>query len=211
MRRLARSLGLRFKMDAVVHGRYTDIPRPGDIAPRSERIPAEAVVAFDRECPERAEAWEKLCKHLMRLSPGDRAGLLSCAAGRTSCHISADGKVRPCSMLRFMGWDARELGFRSVWGEHIPGRLARPGPRPETCRDCPIESVCGQCPGWTWLENGTLDQPVPYLCEIAHGRELAFSSRTGGRVGNAKEEEAFQQTRGHSREARSLRGASERL
>ena len=26
----------------------------------------------------------------------------------------------------------------------------------------------GQCPAKSWMENGTLDTPVEYLCEVAH-------------------------------------------
>ena len=38
----------------------------------------------------------------------------------------------------------------------------------EKCQRCFLESLCEQCPAWSWMEHGVLDEPVEYLCEIAH-------------------------------------------
>jgi MoaA/NifB/PqqE/SkfB family radical SAM enzyme len=36
------------------------------------------------------------------------------------------------------------------------------------CARCFLKGLCEQCPGKSWIENGTLDTPVEYLCEVAH-------------------------------------------
>ncbi len=36
------------------------------------------------------------------------------------------------------------------------------------CALCFLKGLCEQCPGKSWSENGTLDTPVEYLCEVAH-------------------------------------------
>ncbi len=44
------------------------------------------------------------------------------------------------------------------------------------CARCFLKGLCDLCPAKSWLEHGTLDTPVDYLCEIAHAqaRDLGF-------------------------------------
>ena len=36
------------------------------------------------------------------------------------------------------------------------------------CARCFLKGLCEQCPAKSWIENGRLDSPVEYLCEMAH-------------------------------------------
>jgi sulfatase maturation enzyme AslB (radical SAM superfamily) len=36
------------------------------------------------------------------------------------------------------------------------------------CAVCRIAALCEQCPAKSWAENGTLDTPVQYCCDVAH-------------------------------------------
>lgn len=36
------------------------------------------------------------------------------------------------------------------------------------CAKCYLKNLCGQCPAQSWMEYGTLDTPVEYLCNITH-------------------------------------------
>jgi MoaA/NifB/PqqE/SkfB family radical SAM enzyme len=36
------------------------------------------------------------------------------------------------------------------------------------CARCFLKGLCEQCPGKSWMEHGTLDTPVEYLCAVAH-------------------------------------------
>ena len=38
------------------------------------------------------------------------------------------------------------------------------------CARCFIRGLCGQCPARSWIEHGTFDSPVEYLCRVAHSR-----------------------------------------
>ena len=38
------------------------------------------------------------------------------------------------------------------------------------CASCFLMGLCQQCPGKSWMEHGTLDTPVEYLCDIAHAQ-----------------------------------------
>jgi len=169
---VARSMGSPYRLDPVIHPRYPDLPRPRDIDPRDERLPVEAVLDIDRADSERVEAWEGSCGSLRGLGPPGSGRLLSCGAGLWASHISADGTIRPCGMLRFMGWRG---SFGSVWKEDMLRRLETAHRGPKECSECGIASLCGQCAGWAWLENRDLEAKVPHLCAIAHAREEAFS------------------------------------
>ena len=38
------------------------------------------------------------------------------------------------------------------------------------CARCFLKGLCEQCPGKSWMEHGTLDTPVEYLCAVAHAQ-----------------------------------------
>ncbi|MFQ5616636.1 MAG: radical SAM protein [Anaerolineales bacterium] len=38
------------------------------------------------------------------------------------------------------------------------------------CARCFLKGLCDQCPAKSWMEHGTLDTPVEYLCQVAHAK-----------------------------------------
>ncbi len=46
----------------------------------------------------------------------------------------------------------------------------------QRCGRCFLKGLCEQCPAKSWMEHGTLDTPVEYLCQVAHaqGRDLGL-------------------------------------
>ncbi len=38
------------------------------------------------------------------------------------------------------------------------------------CAVCFLKGLCEQCPAKSWMEHGTLDTPVEYLCQVAHAQ-----------------------------------------
>jgi hypothetical protein len=38
------------------------------------------------------------------------------------------------------------------------------------CARCFLKGLCDQCPAKSWMEHGTLDTPVEYLCAVAHAK-----------------------------------------
>jgi len=38
------------------------------------------------------------------------------------------------------------------------------------CARCFLKGLCEQCPAKSWMEHGTLDRPVEYLCQVAHAQ-----------------------------------------
>ena len=58
------------------------------------------------------------------------------------------------------GWAfLREVRYQQVTDLNFP------------CNGCSLRVLCGVCPEWTRLEGGAVEQPVPYLCEVARLRK----------------------------------------
>lgn len=59
------------------------------------------------------------------------------------------------------------------------------------CARCFLKGLCEQCPGKSWMEHGTLDTPVEYLCAVAHAQArylgLLKDDENSWDVGNGKE------------------------
>jgi len=99
--------------------------------------------------------------------------IFSCGAGIGGGCVDSYGNFQLCMMLRHPATvynlkkgtlkDAMKGFFIQIrqMKANNPGYLTR-------CAQCFLKGLCEQCPGKSWLEHGTLDTPVEYLCEIAH-------------------------------------------
>jgi radical SAM protein with 4Fe4S-binding SPASM domain len=119
---------------------------------------------------------------------GDK--LFSCAAGHATGCIDAYGIFQPCMMLRHPDtvYDLKKGSLKEVLANFLPkvGRMkAKNRDYLLRCGRCFIRALCEQCPAKSWMEHGTLDTPVEYLCDIAHAQ-----ARFLGLVG--KNEKAWQ-------------------
>jgi radical SAM protein with 4Fe4S-binding SPASM domain len=103
--------------------------------------------------------------------------LFGCGAGCGIC-VDAYGRAQPC-----MGVRAPELTHQAAGANgHLPLRGAMDrfshlrelrAANPDYLRRCAVcflKGLCEQCPAKSWMEHGTLDTPVEYLCEVAHAQ-----------------------------------------
>jgi len=136
------------------------------------RLPPEKVMEILKQDEKRyRKDMERFCQKFLRVSGNDH--LFSCGAGVGGCHIDAYGNFQLCMLLRHPDcvYSLREGSFKEVWERFVPRvREIRANNKKyqEKCQRCFLESFCGQCPAWSWMEHGVLDEPVEYLCEIAH-------------------------------------------
>ena len=119
--------------------------------------------------------------------------LFGCGAGQSMC-VDAYGYVQPCTCVRapeltvglFPSPLPESIGCRSGFSrpgggtassnlaearERFSQIRALQGTNPEylrRCARCFLKGLCEQCPGKSWIENGTLDTPIEYLCQVAH-------------------------------------------
>lgn len=106
---------------------------------------------------------------------GDRLFDCGICEGRSVC-VDAYGRVQPC-----MGIRAPELTC-DIGAANVPSSLRDALDRFTRLRDrraidpdylrrcavCFLKGLCEQCPAKSWAENGSLDAPVEYLCEVTH-------------------------------------------
>lgn len=113
--------------------------------------------------------------------PGDR--LFTCGAGMGAGSVDAYGRVQGCVLLRHPdtvyepatagGRGPQAGGLREARAHFFPAVRQMRARDPEylaRCARCFLKGLCDQCPAKSWMEHGTLDTPVNYLCAVAHAR-----------------------------------------
>ena len=112
----------------------------------------------------------EFCSKFMRPS-GDE--LFSCGAGLGSGCVDSYGNFQPCITLRRPDcvYDLKKGSLKDALGNFfhkIREMKTCNSQYLERCARCFLKGLCEQCPAKSWMEHGTLDTPVEYLCEIAH-------------------------------------------
>ena len=111
----------------------------------------------------------KFCKNFLS-QPTDM--IFNCNASNTIC-IDAYGKIQYCLALRHPNTvlDSRQYSLEHMVKKFIPelrSRRSRNADFLKRCANCFLRNFCEGCPGKSWNEYGSLDQPVDYWCQIAH-------------------------------------------
>ncbi|MDO9034028.1 MAG: radical SAM protein [Methanoregula sp.] len=153
-----------------------DLSARRDDTEKSRRIeklrlsPAETVAMLARD-PKYVSGMQEFCSKFMR-PPGDK--IFSCGAGHGTC-VDAYGNAQMCLPLRHKDtiYDLHTGTLREALTEFFPRFRERKAETPEYLRRyavCFLKGLCEQCPSKSWMEHGTLDTPVEYLCEVAHAQ-----------------------------------------
>jgi radical SAM protein with 4Fe4S-binding SPASM domain len=140
---------------------------------KSLRLPPEEGLRFlVRNESEFIEEMKGFCSKFM--APTGRK-LFSCGAGNGRGCVDAYGYFSPCMLLKNPETnynldkgslkDALTVFFPKIREMRAKNRdyLAR-------CARCFLKGLCSQCPARSWMENGELDAPVEFLCQIAHAK-----------------------------------------
>ncbi|MFQ6066728.1 MAG: radical SAM protein [bacterium] len=140
------------------------------------RLPPEKVIQVLKQDEEiyRKDMMD-FCQKFLRPPQDDH--LFSCGAGVGGCHVDAYNNFQLCLLLRHPGcvYSLREGSFKEAWekfGPRVREIRANNKKYEEKCQRCFLKSLCEQCPAWSWMEHGVLDEPVDYLCEIAHAEAV---------------------------------------
>jgi radical SAM protein with 4Fe4S-binding SPASM domain len=118
-----------------------------------------------------------------------------CGVGRR-ISIDAYGKAQPCLGLRApeMTVDvlSDSLSTALVQFERLNHLRASNPDYLRRCAVCSLGGFCEQCPAKSWMDSGTLDTPVEYLCRVAHAQarflgwlrddEHAWETKVDGRI-----------------------------
>jgi radical SAM protein with 4Fe4S-binding SPASM domain len=167
MRAFAAELDVPFRFDGSIH---PALDGTGD--PVNCRLEPSEIVALDLAQPGRLDEMGEL-HHRFRGAP-DPDRVFTCGAGRNSFHVGATGEFLLCGSLRAFGVDGMRTSVERFWNGHLETVLKR---RPESgsrCRRCTLQVLCGQCPAWSLMEAGNLEDPVDFLCRLTASRAEAL-------------------------------------
>lgn len=99
--------------------------------------------------------------------------LFRCIAADKSMAVDAYGFLHPCRPLCHpdLQYDLKLGTLRQALLEHMPKvrrmRIKNPLAR-DHCARCVLRLACSSCPATSWIENGSLDEPSEYHCDIMH-------------------------------------------
>jgi radical SAM protein with 4Fe4S-binding SPASM domain len=164
MQAYADDLGVEFRFDPMMNAGLD-----GSGAPLDYRLSPEEVVRFDQADVKRMEEWEKFCDRFVGVDPDLRYRYV-CGAGINTFHVDPYGRLSVCMLSREPAYDLRRGTFAAGWRNALPKTRYQPAGDDYACAGCPLMSLCGQCPGWAELESGDPEEPVTFLCEVAHRR-----------------------------------------
>ncbi len=166
MRQMARNWGLPFS-SAWLLTRRRDRQTSAVEACRLGAPDGIALEASDRAT---ADDWIEAA---LRETPSSSNGNFYCHAGKAAFVVSPAGEMHACLDLNLPAARPLEIGFASAW-QQVQGFVDGSPPLTPPCLTCDVRPYCPRCPAWSYLENGTLTGPVPYLCEIARARRARF-------------------------------------
>jgi radical SAM protein with 4Fe4S-binding SPASM domain len=159
----------RYAMNFDLRSRRDDPGKNGRI--EKLRLSPEETVRVLARTPRYLEEMRDFCGKFIG-PPGEK--LFSCGAGHGAC-IDAYGRAQMCLPLRDPETvvDLRKATLKSALEETFPKLCETRATHPDylaRCARCFLKGLCEQCPAKSWMEHGTLDTPVEYLCEVAHAQ-----------------------------------------
>jgi radical SAM protein with 4Fe4S-binding SPASM domain len=164
-------LGLEFRFDAMINPRVDS-----SLAPLDVRLSPEEVVELDLKEPGRKNEWVRFCEHFKGSAPNSAKGteLYACGGSHNAFAIDASGKLSTCVLWHGEIFDLRKGSFKEGWEEFLLNVSRKKATRKTKCLTCELRSMCGMCPANGVLECGDAEEPVDFLCQVAHLRAYAF-------------------------------------
>lgn len=134
--------------------------------------PAEGLKILTRREDGYIKEMKDFCSKFMG-PPKDK--LFSCGAGCGGGCVDAYGSFQVCMMLRHPEtvYDLKRGSLKDAITNFFPKVREMKTTNPEylsLCARCFLKGLCEQCPAKSWMEHGTLDTPVEYLCDVAHAQ-----------------------------------------
>jgi MoaA/NifB/PqqE/SkfB family radical SAM enzyme len=193
----------RYAMNFDLRARRDD-PKKNERIKRLRLSPEETVSLLERS-PGYVKEMREFCGKFMG-PPEDK--LFSCGAGHGTC-IDAYGKAQMCMGLREPETvvDLHETTLKSALEQSFPKLREIKATNPDYLArfaKCFLKGLCEQCPAKSWMEHGTLDTPVEYLCGVAHAKArylgLITENENAWEVGDWRERIAGLSRRENSKE-----------
>ena len=147
-----------------------DLKAKNDVIKKLRVSAREGINIITRRNGNYAMEMDQFCSKFTR-PPGNN--LFPCGAGISSGCVDAYGKLQLCMLLRHPDtvYDLKEGTLEDALKNFFPKvrtQTATNSSYLSRCAKCFLKGLCNQCPAKSWMEHGTLDNPVEYHCEVAH-------------------------------------------
>jgi radical SAM protein with 4Fe4S-binding SPASM domain len=172
MKRFAEEeLGLEFKFDPMINPCIDCSQKP-----LSVRLSPEEVIEIDLKDQKRITEWKKFTEQFNGpvYAQGHSEYLYHCSAGFNTFAIDPYGMLNACILSNGDSYDLRKGSFREGWENSLFHLRHKKISRETKCIHCEIKSMCGMCPANAELENKDPEEPVDFLCRVAHLRAYAM-------------------------------------
>jgi radical SAM protein with 4Fe4S-binding SPASM domain len=152
---------VEFKFDAFVAVRHDGSKQACQL-----RLSPDEVIEIGFNDKEIRREWYNCVKNKENFIESKR--LFSCSAGLTSFYINPYGGLQLCLEMPRPVFDLRKYSFEEGFYNFLFNLRSGDYPLESPCRECEVYYLCGQCPARSLLENGEMEKPVEYLCQLAH-------------------------------------------
>ncbi|MBN1197601.1 MAG: radical SAM protein [Candidatus Aminicenantes bacterium] len=159
MEEWAASLGVRFRFDAAIFPAIS-----GDRSPLELRVAPERAVELEMSKTERMRSWHEFLDQFRGHKTSQN--LYDCGSGINTFHVDPHGWLYPCLMVRHTRYSLLSGNFRDGWANAFNAFRQTVAPAGMPCSNCDQKLLCGYCPGFFLLENGSETIPSPYICKI---------------------------------------------
>jgi len=171
--KIAQSYGIKFRLDAAIFPALA-----GDRSALDLRVTPEQAIAMEFANPKMFKEWREFLDRFC-VTTG-KENLYSCSAGISTFHIDPCGYLYPCLMVRNLKYPILNGSFQQGWSENMSMIKEVKSDTEFACRGCRQKLLCGYCPGFFELENGTEQIPSPYLCALGKLRLDRINQETFG-------------------------------
>ena len=135
--------------------------------------PEETLALLTRDTKKYIDDRKIFAEKYMR-PPGEL--IFNCGCGNSGT-IDAYGRLQPCLLLRHpdVTYNLTKGSLQEALEQVFPQMRKMKAQNPDylkRCAKCFLHGLCEQCAAHSWMEHGTLDTPVEYLCEIAHAQAI---------------------------------------
>jgi radical SAM protein with 4Fe4S-binding SPASM domain len=164
-------LGLEFRFDGVINPCIDCSQKP-----LSVRLSPQEVVELDLQDPKRMSEWRRFCEKFNGPShtPEHFDELYHCGGGVNSFAIDPYGRLNMCVLSNGDAYNLRKGSFWEGWKNFVCNLRRKKITRQTKCVDCEVKAMCGMCPANAQLENRDGEEPVDFLCQVAHLRAKAL-------------------------------------
>lgn len=133
----------------------------------------EEIFALELNDSEADKKWEEIAR---KKYSEPRNEIFYCKAGKSSFIVNSSGEMNVCADLPLPAAKVLHKGFNEAW-EEVKNYVEAATQKTSSCSTCSAKEYCNTCPARSYLETKTLDEPVPYLCDITFKRKDIYESK----------------------------------